>query len=303
MAAFDLSGRVALVTGAGVGIGRAIALALGGAGAAVGIHYHTSQRDAEMTLEMLQQRGGSGFLLPADLTKEDEAATVVDRLVAQTGRLDILVNNAGSPLRFTKIEDCPTDLWRQVFDVNVTSAFFVTRRAIPHLRGGHGSIINNLSLSVQTGGAGGGGPYAAAKGALQVLTRTLARELAPTSARQRHHARRGRDAPPRGVHHGPAHGGVPAANAVGTQWPGRRGRPGGTVLGRRRRQLRQRCAARHQRRPLLALVGPRHRRSFSVGHSAADGTHHSLLCFEWKSEPKAAGCCQSLTGETIRHIA
>ncbi len=180
MAAFDLSGRVALVTGAGVGIGRAIALALGGAGAAVGIHYHTSQRDAEMTLEMLQQRGGSGFLLPADLTKEDEAATVVDRLVAQTGRLDILVNNAGSPLRFTKIEDCPTDLWRQVFDVNVTSAFFVTRRAIPHLRaGGHGSIINNLSLSVQTGGAGGGGPYAAAKGALQVLTRTLARELAP----------------------------------------------------------------------------------------------------------------------------
>src|SRR5205085_63391 len=71
-------------------------------------------------------------------------------------------------------------LWRRVFDVNVTSAFFVTRQAVPALRaGGRGSIINNLSLSVQTGGAGGGGPYAAAKGALQVLTRTLARELAP----------------------------------------------------------------------------------------------------------------------------
>ena len=71
-------------------------------------------------------------------------------------------------------------LWMQSFQVNVHSAFFVTRRAIPSLKSsGHGSIINNLSLSVQTGGSGGAGPYAAAKGALQVFTRTLSRELAP----------------------------------------------------------------------------------------------------------------------------
>jgi 3-oxoacyl-[acyl-carrier protein] reductase len=83
-------------------------------------------------------------------------------------------------LQRTSLEDCPTDVWRRAFDVNVTSAFFVTRRAIPHLRAsGRGSIVNNLSLSVQTGGAGGAGPYAAAKGALHVMTRTLARELAP----------------------------------------------------------------------------------------------------------------------------
>ena len=70
--------------------------------------------------------------------------------------------------------------WRRVFDVNVTSAFLVTRRAIPHLRASkNGAIINNLSLSVQTGGSGGGGVYAAAKGALHVMTRTLAKELAP----------------------------------------------------------------------------------------------------------------------------
>jgi 3-oxoacyl-[acyl-carrier protein] reductase len=105
---------------------------------------------------------------------------VVDRTVAEFGRLDVLVNNAGSPVRMCRIEDCPLDLWRRAFDVNVTSAFLVTRRAIPHLRaGGRGSIVNVLSLSVQTGGSGGAGPYAAAKGALQVLTRTLARELAP----------------------------------------------------------------------------------------------------------------------------
>jgi 3-oxoacyl-[acyl-carrier protein] reductase len=175
-----LAGRVALVTGAGVGIGRAAALRLAAAGTVVGLHYHSSADGARGTLNEIQAGGGTGYLLPADLTVEAEANAVVDRLIEQAGRLDILFNNAGSPLRMTPIESCPTDLWHQVFAVNVTSAFLITRRAIPHLRAsGHGNIINNLSLSVQTGGSGGGGVYAAAKGALQVMTRTLARELAP----------------------------------------------------------------------------------------------------------------------------
>jgi 3-oxoacyl-[acyl-carrier protein] reductase len=179
-APFDLSGRVALVTGAGVGIGRAAALALARAGAVVGLHYHSSAREAEETLAEIRQSGGDGLLLPADLTDESQAAGVVDGLAEKAGRLDVLVNNAGSPLRMCRVEDCPTDLWLRAFDVNVHSAFWVTRRAIPHLRAtGRGSIVNNLTLSIQTGGSGGGGPYAAAKGALQVLTRTLARELAP----------------------------------------------------------------------------------------------------------------------------
>ena len=173
-------GRVALVTGAGVGIGRATALALARRGARVGIHYYRSSEGAERVLEELRACGAEGLLLPGDLTREAEAVRVVDALVAAWGRLDILVNNAGSPLARTSIEQCSLELWREAFEVNVTSAFLVTRRAIPHLRAsGRGAIVNNLSLSVQTGGAGGAGPYAAAKGALQVLTRTLARELAP----------------------------------------------------------------------------------------------------------------------------
>jgi 3-oxoacyl-[acyl-carrier protein] reductase len=119
-------------------------------------------------------------LLPGDLTREDQAEAVVDELVRAAGRLDILFNNAGSPIRMTPVADCSLELWRQVIDVNLTSAFLVTRRAVPHLRAsGRGAIVNNLSLSVQTGGSGGGGIYAAAKGGLHVLTRTLARELAP----------------------------------------------------------------------------------------------------------------------------
>jgi 3-oxoacyl-[acyl-carrier protein] reductase len=176
----ELAGRVALVTGAAVGIGQAVALELGAAGAVIGLHYHLSEQEARATQASLETMGVTCLLLQADLTSEEQANAVVDRLLRETGRLDILVNNAGSPLRRARIEECPTDLWREVFDVNVHSAFFVTRQAIPHLRAsGHGSIINNLTLSVQTGGANGAGPYAAAKGALQVMTRTLARELAP----------------------------------------------------------------------------------------------------------------------------
>jgi 3-oxoacyl-[acyl-carrier protein] reductase len=180
MAECDLSGKTALVTGAGIGIGRAVAEALAGAGAFVGVHYNTSEGPARRLIEQIMERGGKGMLLQADLTDDAQAEAVVDRLVAETGRLDILVNNAGSPIQRTAIEDCPIDLWRKVLDTNLTSAFVVTRRAIPHLReSGSGAIVNNLSLAVQTGGANGAGPYAASKGGLQVFTRTLARELAP----------------------------------------------------------------------------------------------------------------------------
>ena len=176
----SLKGRVALITGAGVGIGRAIAESLAEVGAFVGLHCHRSLDGANEALAAIQQRGGNGMVLQADLCDTDEATKMVDRFVEVAGRLDILVNNAGSPIERRKIEDCPLELWRQILDTNLTSAFVVTQQAIPHLkRSGHGAIVNNLSLSVQTGGANGAGAYAVAKGGLQVLTRTLARELAP----------------------------------------------------------------------------------------------------------------------------
>lgn len=178
--AFDLAGRAALVTGAGVGIGRACAHELARAGAVVGVHYHTSGDAARETVSAIENAGGRAILLCGDLSQEADANRVVDEFLAAAGGLQILVNNAGHPLQRSSIAECSFELWKQAFDVNVHSAFLVTRRAIPALRlSGAGSIINNLSLSVQTGGSGGAGPYAAAKGALQVFTRTLSRELAP----------------------------------------------------------------------------------------------------------------------------
>jgi 3-oxoacyl-[acyl-carrier protein] reductase len=176
----EFKGRVALVTGGSSGIGQATAIALAKAGALVGIHFHRGQAGAEQTLAAVRAEDGEGLLLQADLSQPDQAQQLVDKLVDHAGRLDILFNNAGSPVERARLEDCSLEIWQQVLATNLTSHFLVTQRAIPHLRqSGHGVIINNLSLSVQTGGANGAGAYAIAKGGLQVMTRTLARELAP----------------------------------------------------------------------------------------------------------------------------
>ena len=176
----DFTGRTALVTGAGSGIGAATARLLAARGAFVGVHYNASADGAAETLAAIRQAGGDGMLLQADLCQEAAANKIVDDLVQAAGRLDVIVNNAGSPVERAKLADCSIELWNQVLATNLTSAHVVTRRATPHLRaGGNGAIVNVLSLAVQTGGANGAGAYAAAKGGLEVMTRTLARELAP----------------------------------------------------------------------------------------------------------------------------
>ncbi|MCX7089758.1 MAG: SDR family NAD(P)-dependent oxidoreductase [Methylococcales bacterium] len=176
----DLTGKVAFVSGAGVGIGRAVALSLGKAGAFIGLHYYSSKHAAESLFEELTAQNIHAILLPADLSIEAEANAAVDKLVAAAGRLDIVVNNSGGLVKRAKIEDCTLGDWNKSLDINATSAFLLTKRAIPHLRAtGSGRIVNILSLSVQTGGANGGGAYAAAKGSLMVMTHTLAKELAP----------------------------------------------------------------------------------------------------------------------------
>ncbi|GAB6140746.1 3-oxoacyl-ACP reductase FabG [Methylosoma difficile] len=176
----DLTGKVALISGAAVGIGRATALALGKAGATIGLHYYSSQNAAETLLAELTGLGIKAILLQADLSNEAQAQAIVENLVASAGRLDIVVNNSGGLVKRAKIEDCTLENWNKSLDINLTSAFLLTKHAIPHLRAtGSGRIINILSLSVQTGGANGGGSYAAAKGGLMVFTHTLAKELAP----------------------------------------------------------------------------------------------------------------------------
>lgn len=176
----SLAGRAALVTGSSSGIGKATARRLARLGAFVGVHCHRSRAEAEAVLAEIRAEGGDGVLLQGDLADAEQCVRSVAEMVEAAGRLDILVNNAGTVVERSRIEECSLELWHQVMNVNLTSAFLVTRSAIPHLRAsGRGAIVNVLSLSVQTGGANGGGVYAIAKGGLQVMTRTLAKELAP----------------------------------------------------------------------------------------------------------------------------
>jgi 3-oxoacyl-[acyl-carrier protein] reductase len=175
-----LRGKAALVTGAGVGLGREIALELGRAGALVGVHYHRSRDSARQVLKDLRCGGSEGVLVQADLTCEKECNALVDQVARAAGRLDILVNNAGALLGRESLEKTPLKIWEKTLAVNLTSAFLVTRRAIPHLRrSGSGRVVNIVSASMYSGGTFGAGAYAAAKGALHVLTRTIAKEYGP----------------------------------------------------------------------------------------------------------------------------
>lgn len=178
----DLTGRRALVTGGGSGIGAAIARALGACGADVAVHYATNESGADAVVKEIRDAGGRAVAVAGDLTHSDQAAAAVDRTTTEFGGLDIVVNNAGHLVGRVPTAEMTDDHWAAVIDVNVSSAFYVTRAAIPHLRTSpSGRIVMMSSLAAENGGGAGSVAYAAAKAAVIGLTRGLAKELAPDS--------------------------------------------------------------------------------------------------------------------------
>ena len=181
----DLRNQVALVTGSSGGIGKAIACELAACGAKVVVHYFSNREGAESTADDLRRNGGEAAVVQADVSDPDQ----IERLVAQAedafgSGLDILVNNAGNLIERRPIERMTLDLYRQVVDVNLTSTVFVTKATIPGMkRKGGGAIVNMSSLAAHNGGGPGSGIYAAAKGAIISLTKSLAKELAPYNIR------------------------------------------------------------------------------------------------------------------------
>jgi pteridine reductase len=173
-----LGGQVALVTGAGRRIGRAIALRLAAEGARVVVHYGRSKDQANAVVAEIQGAGGEAFSVQAELTQSAEIARLFDEVEQRCGRLDILVNNAGkfSP---TPLPEASEDQWDSLLDSNVKSQFFCAQRAAPLLtRSGRGRIVNLASL----GGLLSWPKYTAycvSKAGVIMLTRCLARELAP----------------------------------------------------------------------------------------------------------------------------
>ena len=141
-----LSGRVALVTGAGSGIGEAAALALAEAGAAVAVSGRRRERLDDL-VRRIEAAGGQGLALPGDVSVEPEAAQSVEETVARFGRLDILVNSAGVN-EAGGIEALSAEQWRRVIDINLMGTIYVCRAAFPHMKAqGSGDIVNISSTS------------------------------------------------------------------------------------------------------------------------------------------------------------
>jgi len=172
----NLQGKTALVTGASRGIGRAIALRLAQAGAAVAVNYATNTAEADKTVAEITAAGGRAFALQADVGRVPEITRMFDETLARFGRLDILVNNAG--IMFTKPVSATTEAdFDRIFAINVKGVFFACREAATRLAEG-GRIIN-LSSSTTARFMPNYGAYVATKGAVEQLTRSLAKELGP----------------------------------------------------------------------------------------------------------------------------
>ena len=173
---FDLTGRVAVVTGSGQGIGRAIAWGLADAGCDVVLNARRID-DLEVTADGVHQRGRDALIVAGDI--RDLSEELADRTMERFGRIDIWVNNVGgSDEKTTRtLVDTPDDVFRAQLELNLTSAFQGCKAAAKRMQ--PGSSIVNISSGAGMRGSPYTGPYAAAKAGMNNLSETLALELAP----------------------------------------------------------------------------------------------------------------------------
>jgi len=171
-----LKGKVALVTGASRGIGRAIAERLSRDGAAVVVNYANNAAAAQEVVAQIESAGGKAFAIQADVGRVSEIVRLFDETIARFGQLDILVNNAGI-MPVNPVSAVTEAEFDRIFAINVKGTFFACQQAATRLNEG-GRIIN-MSSSTTVRVMPGYGAYVATKGAVEQLTRSLARELGP----------------------------------------------------------------------------------------------------------------------------
>jgi len=176
-----LTGKVAIVTGASKGIGAAIAKYLASEGASVVVNYASSKKAADQVLNEITNRGGKAITVQGDIAKKKD----VEQLFAETkkafGRLDILVNNAGV-YQFAPLEEATDDEFQRQFGVNVFGLIMTTRESLKYFGPDGGSVIN-IGSTITSAAPPATVVYTATKGAVNSITRVLAKELGPRKIR------------------------------------------------------------------------------------------------------------------------
>jgi 2-deoxy-D-gluconate 3-dehydrogenase len=167
---FDLSGKVAIVTGGDGGIGLGMASGLARAGASIVVAARNPEKSAGAVAE-LQALGAQAIAIATDVSSEGSIAALMEQAVAHFRRLDVLVNNAGTTVRLPA-QELTLEQWHQVLDTNLTGVFLCAKAAYPYLRGG-GKVINVGSM-LSLFGSAVAAAYGASKGGVVQLTKSLA---------------------------------------------------------------------------------------------------------------------------------
>jgi 3-oxoacyl-[acyl-carrier protein] reductase len=176
-----LKGKVAVVTGASKGIGAAIAEHLAAEGAAVVVNYSSSKEGADRVVAAITAKGGRAVAVQANVAKPADIQRLFAEAKKAFGRLDILVNNAGL-YEFAPLEEITPENYHKMFDLNVLGLLLATKEAVKHIGPEGGSIIN-ISSVVSTLAPPNAAVYSATKGAVDTITKSLAKELGPRKIR------------------------------------------------------------------------------------------------------------------------
>ena len=176
-----LNGKVAVVTGASKGIGAGIAKQLAAEGAAVVVNYASSKSDADKVVDEITKRGGKAIAAQANVAKKADVERLFATAKKAFGKIDILVNNAGV-YDWSPIGEITEEQFHKQFDVNVLGLLLATQEAVKQFEPTGGNIIN-VSSTVTSLTPPGSSVYTATKGAVDAITRTLAKELGPRKIR------------------------------------------------------------------------------------------------------------------------
>lgn len=181
---FDLSGKLALVTGASSGIGAATAQVLAELGANVAIGFFNNADGASRTRLAVEKAGRKGISIQADVRQTSGIQKLVKETNAQLGPIDILINNAGSLVQRLPLVSITEERWEEVVNLNLKSVLLCSQAVAPSMiERKTGSIVNIVSIAGRNGGGPGAGAYSTAKGGLITLTKAWAKELAPHNVR------------------------------------------------------------------------------------------------------------------------